>query len=133
MWYTSPGKTWVSDYLPIGNGYLAGEIHFINCFKPEPPTRRLTCLFIAMIPGGTSQEFSQLNIESLWSGGPFAQPVREPCMSLLMSLSHISIQGYDGQSKPLSSRGELAKFVQQSRQAVFASPNGTISSKRPTR
>ena len=30
----------------------------------------------AMLPGGTSQESTQLNIESLWSGGPFQDPVR---------------------------------------------------------
>lgn len=28
-----------------------------------------------MVPGQTSQEITQLNIESLWSGGPFADPV----------------------------------------------------------
>lgn len=28
-----------------------------------------------MLPGGTVQETTQLNIESLWSGGPFADPV----------------------------------------------------------
>lgn len=28
-----------------------------------------------MVPGGTSTEATQLNIESLWSGGPFADPV----------------------------------------------------------
>lgn len=31
---------------------------------------------VAMTPGGTAQETVQLNIESLWSGGPFADPVR---------------------------------------------------------
>ncbi|VDB95612.1 unnamed protein product [Peniophora sp. CBMAI 1063] len=86
MWYTTPGTTWETSWLPIGNGYLA-----------------------AMLPGGTAQETTQLNIESLWAGGPFQQP------------------GYDGQSKPLKDRQELAEFVQISRQAVFASPNGTIS------
>ncbi|KAI0691473.1 hypothetical protein BC835DRAFT_1528505, partial [Cytidiella melzeri] len=44
LWYTSTGVSWVQDWLPIGNGYLAG---------------------------GTSQETTQVNIESLWSGGPF--------------------------------------------------------------
>ena len=29
----------------------------------------------AMTPGGTIQETTQLNIESLWSGGPFADSV----------------------------------------------------------
>jgi alpha-L-fucosidase 2 len=28
-----------------------------------------------MVPGGTTQETTQLNIESLWSGGPFADSV----------------------------------------------------------
>jgi hypothetical protein len=29
----------------------------------------------AMVPGGTSNEVTQLNIESLWSGGSFSDPV----------------------------------------------------------
>lgn len=28
-----------------------------------------------MLPGNTNQEVTQLNIESLWSGGPFQDPV----------------------------------------------------------
>lgn len=36
----------------------------------------------AMLPGGTSQESTQLNIESLWSGGPFQDPVRGPAFRL---------------------------------------------------
>ncbi|KZV74234.1 glycoside hydrolase family 95 protein [Peniophora sp. CONT] len=86
LWYTARGTTWTTGSLSIGNGYLA-----------------------AMLPGGTGQEATQLNIESLWTGGPFQQP------------------GYDGQSKPVSDREELAEFVQTSRQAVFASSTGTIS------
>lgn len=52
IWFTTPGTVWAFEYLPIGNGYLA-----------------------AMTPGGTTQETTQLNIESLWSGGPFADQV----------------------------------------------------------
>lgn len=52
LWYTQPATVWSRQYLPIGNGYLA-----------------------AMTPGGVQQESLQLNIESLWSGGPFADPV----------------------------------------------------------
>ena len=52
LWYKQPGSIWSRHYLPVGNGYLA-----------------------AMTPGGTSQETTQLNIESLWSGGPFADSV----------------------------------------------------------
>jgi len=35
-------------------------------------------VFVAMIPGRTNQEATQLNIESLWSGGPFQDPVGVP-------------------------------------------------------
>ena len=35
-----------------------------------------------MLPGGTSQESTQLNIESLWSGGPFQDPVCGPAFRL---------------------------------------------------
>jgi hypothetical protein len=31
--------------------------------------------YLAMIPGGTTYETTQLNIESLWAGGPFADIV----------------------------------------------------------
>ena len=31
----------------------------------------------AMVNGQTTQEVTQLNIESLWSGGPFQDPVSE--------------------------------------------------------
>ena len=52
LWYKSPGSIWEEEFLPVGNGFLG-----------------------AMTPGGTTQESTQLNIESLWSGGPFADPV----------------------------------------------------------
>lgn len=71
LWYTTPGTAWVSDYLPIGNGYLAGDSQPTIVYKFV-----LSSLSIAMIPGGTSTESSQLNIESLWSGGPFAVQVK---------------------------------------------------------
>ena len=66
LWYTSPGTDWTSDFLPIGNGFLAGRyVNFVNlCLSPRLDVQ-------AMIPGGTGQEVTQLNIESLWSGGPF--------------------------------------------------------------
>lgn len=69
LWFTKPADPWASEWLPVGNGYLAGD-HINTCF-----------LFLgaenwqAMVPGGTFSEVTQLNIESLWSGGPFAEPV----------------------------------------------------------
>ena len=55
LFYNSPAdlNLWSTEWLPIGNGYLG-----------------------AMVPGGTTWESVQINIESLWSGGPFADPVR---------------------------------------------------------
>ena len=55
LWYNGTGTIWSRHFLPLGNGFLA-----------------------ATTPGGTTQETTQLNIESLWSGGPFADPVRGP-------------------------------------------------------
>lgn len=52
LWYTSPGSIWSRHNLPIGNGFLA-----------------------ATTPGGVGFESTQINIESLWSGGPFSDPV----------------------------------------------------------
>jgi alpha-L-fucosidase 2 len=28
LWYTEPAVNWSTQYLPIGNGYLAGEHEF---------------------------------------------------------------------------------------------------------
>ncbi|KZV74227.1 glycoside hydrolase family 95 protein [Peniophora sp. CONT] len=85
LWYSKPAADWAMEYLPVGNGYLA-----------------------AMLSGGTSQETTQLNIESLWTGGPF------------------QYSNYTGNNKPAQDRDSLAHVVQQSRQAVFASENGTV-------
>ncbi|KAG6376718.1 glycoside hydrolase family 95 protein [Boletus reticuloceps] len=85
LWYTSPGTVWEHEYLPVGNGYLA-----------------------AMLPGGTSQESTQLNIESLWSGGPFQDP------------------SYNGGNNIPSQHGQLAQDMQNIRQSIFSSPSGTI-------
>ena len=46
LWYESAGSTWL-EYLPIGNGSLGG-----------------------MISGGYPRETIQLNIDTLWAGGP---------------------------------------------------------------
>ncbi|KAH7890396.1 glycoside hydrolase family 95 protein [Phlebopus sp. FC_14] len=85
LWYTTPGSVWAQELLPLGNGYLA-----------------------AMVPGGTSQESTQLNIESLWSGGPFQDPT------------------YNGGNNLPSQRTQLAEDMQSIRKAIFSSPTGTI-------
>ncbi|KAG9311360.1 glycoside hydrolase family 95 protein [Chiua virens] len=85
LWYLTPGEIWGEEWLPVGNGYLA-----------------------AMLPGGTSQELTQLNIESLWSGGPFQDP------------------SYNGGNSLPSQNAQLAQDMQSIRQTIFAS--GTIDS-----
>ncbi|KAJ7489437.1 glycoside hydrolase family 95 protein [Mycena latifolia] len=85
LWYTTPSAIWSRDYLPVGNGYLA-----------------------AMTPGGASQEITQLNIESLWAGGPFQGPT------------------YNGGNKQPSEQAEMATAMQQYRDAIFKSPTGDI-------
>ncbi|KAJ6551471.1 glycoside hydrolase family 95 protein [Mycena capillaripes] len=85
LWYSAPGAIWSRDYLPVGNGFLA-----------------------AMTPGGAAQEITQLNIESLWSGGPFQDPT------------------YNGGNKQPSERAAMATAMQQYRDAIFASPTGDI-------
>ena len=47
LWYKQPAKDWMTEALPIGNGYLG-----------------------AMIFGGIDEEHIQFNEKSLWSGGP---------------------------------------------------------------
>ncbi|KAJ2992597.1 hypothetical protein NUW54_g7897 [Trametes sanguinea] len=87
LWYTAPGRfeAWATDWLPVGNGYLA-----------------------ATLLGETAQEATQLNIESLWSGGPFQDPT------------------YNGGNKQPSDQATMAQDMQVIRQAIFQSPNGTI-------
>ncbi|KIL62802.1 glycoside hydrolase family 95 protein [Amanita muscaria Koide BX008] len=85
LWYSTPGIEWAKDFMPIGNGYLG-----------------------AMIPGGIVQERTQLNIETLWSGGPFDDPA------------------YNGGNKDLSELSGTAQIMQGIREAIFSSPTGTI-------
>ncbi|KXN85657.1 putative alpha-fucosidase A [Leucoagaricus sp. SymC.cos] len=61
-----------------------------------------------MTPGGTTQETLQLNIESLWSGGPFADP------------------NYNGGNKQPSERDAMASALKDIRQKVLQSPIGEI-------
>ncbi|KAF5366281.1 hypothetical protein D9758_005662 [Tetrapyrgos nigripes] len=85
LWFTSPGQIWASQLLPVGNGYLA-----------------------AMVPGGTTTDITYLNIESLWSGGPFADPT------------------YNGGNKLASEALATAEAMERIRQTIFSSPTGDI-------
>ncbi|KAI0634935.1 glycoside hydrolase family 95 protein [Trametes polyzona] len=87
LWYKQPGRfdAWANDWLPIGNGFLA-----------------------ATLLGETTQEVTQLNIESLWSGGPFQDPT------------------YNGGNKQPSEQASTAQALQDIRQTVFESSDGRI-------
>ncbi|KAF5354030.1 hypothetical protein D9756_007184 [Leucocoprinus leucothites] len=85
IWNTKPGIIWAREWLPVGNGYLG-----------------------AMSPGGTTQEILQLNIETLWSGGPFADP------------------DYNGGNKQPSERDAMARAMKDIRHTIFESPIGEI-------
>ncbi|KAF8754742.1 Glycosyl hydrolase family 65, N-terminal domain [Rhizoctonia solani] len=90
LWYSEPAVNWSTQYLPIGNGYLA-----------------------AAISGNPASDRIQLNIESLWSGGPFQN------------------SSYNGGNHQPSEQGYLAAQVSRIRNGIFASPNGTIPDIRP--
>ncbi|KAK7040767.1 hypothetical protein VNI00_009673 [Paramarasmius palmivorus] len=86
LWYATQGDVWSRTWLPVGNGYLA-----------------------AMTGGGTTLELTQLNIESLWSGGPFSDP------------------SYNGGNKQPDEASETANALKSYQQEIFASPTGDVS------
>ncbi|KAL5504959.1 hypothetical protein ACEPAH_7622 [Sanghuangporus vaninii] len=90
LWYKTPGSIWSRHFLPVGNGFLA-----------------------ATTPGGTVQESTQLNIESLWSGGAFSNPT------------------YNGGNKQPSEQEATAAAMQSLRQSIFTNENGTIGDVEP--
>ncbi|RDB26766.1 putative alpha-fucosidase A [Hypsizygus marmoreus] len=87
LWFTKSANVWSKEWLPVGNGYLA-----------------------AMVPGGTSSEVTQLNIESLWSGGPFSD------------------KSYNGGNKQPGEQLTTARAMEAIRKTIFQSPTGDIGS-----
>ncbi|KAG7095183.1 hypothetical protein E1B28_005962 [Marasmius oreades] len=83
LWYRTPSANWSKTYLPVGNGYLA-----------------------AMSSGGTSVELTQLNIESLWTGGPFFDP------------------SYNGGNKQPGEAPETADALKRYQHSIFSSSIG---------
>jgi len=81
-----------------------------------------------MVPGGVSSEATQLNIESLWSGGPFSDSVWS-----IDPLSHdvsveVRLQAYNGGNKHQDERFSTAQDMQRIRERIFRSPTGNIHS-----
>ncbi|KAF8234486.1 glycoside hydrolase family 95 protein [Tricholoma matsutake] len=86
LWFTKSAHSWVREWLPVGNGYLA---------------------------------------ESLWSGGPFADPVRLSQYNL-PSIYPILCQSYNGGNKQPSEQFSTAEAMKNIRQAIFQSSTGKI-------
>ena len=93
-----------------------------------------------MVAGQAGTELTQLNIESLWSGGPFQSSVRytasagssfgSSSLGMLTRLRSLLFpQTYNGGNKQPSEAATMAADLKTIRQAIFDSPNGTIESK----
>jgi len=79
-----------------------------------------------MVPGGTTVDIAHLNIESLWSGGPFADPV-----SFNIKVTHsllTPLQSYNGGNKLPSEALATSEAMERIRQTIFSSPTGDINS-----
>ncbi|KAF9060966.1 glycoside hydrolase family 95 protein [Rhodocollybia butyracea] len=85
LWYNTTSTLWETSYLPVGNGFLG-----------------------AMSPGGMAVEATQLNIESLWTGGPFLDPT------------------YNGGNHDPSQASFLASAMQSIRDSIWANATGEI-------
>jgi hypothetical protein len=81
-----------------------------------------------MTPGGTTQETLQLNIETLWSGGPFADPVSSSFPAQKDFTQPLVVQNYNGGNKQPSERDTMAQAMKDIRQRIFQSPTGDIDS-----
>ena len=93
-----------------------------------------------MLQGETAQEAVQLNIESLWSGGPFQDPVSSQAHGPLLSYTAARLlvargltaslrQSYNGGNKLPSDQSTVAEQMQTIRQTIFQSDSGTIDSR----
>jgi hypothetical protein len=80
LWYRTPAANWVFESLPIGNGYMGGgssmQFHDSNLMFLDNS---------AAVFGGVENDTVVLNIDTLWEGGPFADPVRSLTLELILS------------------------------------------------
>ena len=81
-----------------------------------------------MVPGGVSSEVTQLNIESLWSGGPFSDSVCSIDSFSHTNVSQAPLQAYNGGNKHPDERVAMAHNMQNIREKIFQSPTGRILS-----
>lgn len=114
---------------------LAARWQWISCrcLSYILPFRSILILYAATTPGGMSYETTQLNIESLWSGGPFADPVCLCSFPSMLHSPHIArYQTYNGGNKQPSEQNTMAQALEDIRQSIFRSPTGDIDSEHPS-
>ncbi|KZS94142.1 glycoside hydrolase family 95 protein [Sistotremastrum niveocremeum HHB9708] len=87
LWYAHPGTTadWIVDGLVIGNGYLG-----------------------ATVISDPANDLIGLNLESLWTGGPFQDPT------------------YNGGNPDPSLKASIATSLTNYRRGIFGASNGMI-------
>ncbi|KAG9098203.1 hypothetical protein FRC06_006651 [Ceratobasidium sp. 370] len=90
LWYDEVGENWSRQHFAIGNGYLG-----------------------AVANGDPKSDRIYVNIESLWSGGPFEDPA------------------YSGSNHPPSQADYLATQLAGIREAIFNSDRGTVGDVAP--
>ena len=82
-----------------------------------------------MLPGGTAQETIQLNLDSLWSGGPFQDAVRATVLEVYDINYHVLARKiYNGGNNQPEEQDAMAVEMQRIRQVIFNSSNGEIAS-----
>lgn len=72
---------------------------------------------------------TQLNIETLWSGGPFDDPVRSCVPCFFLTSDHSRRQSYNGGNKQPVELASTAQLMQTIRETIFQSPTGDINSR----
>lgn len=95
FWASTPAANWsnlIREAYPIGNGRLGGILPLLN-------VSTFSNKIIAMPFGAPGQDKVNLNIDSLWSGGPFMVDVcQKPSILSSILFSHRRKELHRGKS-----------------------------------
>ena len=99
LWYQQHAKDWMSEALPIGNGYMG-----------------------AMIFGGVNEDRIQFNEQSLWAGGPgssesYNSGNRKDAHKVLPEVRELVTNGKFEQAQKLASRELTGKITKEEKNA----------------
>ena len=105
LWYTAPATCWMTEALPIGNGYMG-----------------------AMIFGGVERERLQFSEGTLWEGGPGSHPDhnfgnRPGAWKYLEPVRELINQGRFAEAHVLANR-ELTGIIHRERFIPYGGTNG---------